>query len=146
MNKFNVGDWVYAGDWCYGQIVELGDECATVQFDTGSGGGSFSFELDALELAAPSDLDKIIQDHRCAVVVTFSFDTEVSVILFDTQRQALDFIKLDVVDEWRIDTEENGWDSEYVIFEDEARAVLTTHFADRDDITEWRIADVYRTY
>lgn len=40
---FEVGDWVYAGDWCYGQIIGLDFENreALVEFDTGSGGGSF---------------------------------------------------------------------------------------------------------
>lgn len=44
---FEVGDWVYAGDWCYGQIIGLDFENreALVEFDTGSGGGSFWFEF-----------------------------------------------------------------------------------------------------
>lgn len=44
---FEIGDWVYAGDWCYGQIVDLDFENreALAEFDTGSGGGSFWFEF-----------------------------------------------------------------------------------------------------
>lgn len=49
---FKVGDWVYASDWCYGQIVEIdGDNLAYVEFDTGTGGGCMSFELSELKLA-----------------------------------------------------------------------------------------------
>ena len=80
---------------------------------------------------------------KCAVVVTFSYDTQVSVLLFDTWPEAMDFIKHDVVDEYNIDTQENGWTSEYTIDENEGRAILTTHFSDRDDIVEWRIGDIY---
>jgi hypothetical protein len=143
MKNFNVGDWVYGDDWCYGKITDICDGVAQVEFDTGTGGGSFSFGLDELTLAAPSDLNKIAQSSKYAVVVTFSFDSTVSVVLFDTWAQALDFIKIDCVDEWKIDTQENGWDSEYEIFEADGRAVVTTHFDDRDDVTEWRIGDVY---
>lgn len=47
---FEVGDWVYAGDWCYGQIIGLDFENreALVEFDTGTGGGSLWFELGEL--------------------------------------------------------------------------------------------------
>ncbi len=78
-----------------------------------------------------------------AVVVTFSFDPQVSVMLFEEWDKAMAFIKEDVVREFLIDTQENEWDSEYAIYEDEGRAVLTTHFADRDDIVEWRIGTVF---
>ena len=78
-----------------------------------------------------------------AVIVTFSFDDQVSVLLFETQEEALNFIKKDILEEYRIDVDENGWDSEYAIFEDEGRAVLTTHWRDVDDVTEWRIGTVY---
>lgn len=44
---FEVGDWIYAGDWCYGRIVDLDFENreALVEFDTESGGVSFWFEF-----------------------------------------------------------------------------------------------------
>ena len=82
-------------------------------------------------------------NRKCAVVVTFSYDTQVSVLLFDNEDEAWGFIKNDILEEYTIDTHENGWDSEYAIFENERRAVLTTHFADRDDIVKWRIGTVY---
>ena len=49
-DSFEVGDWVYAGDWCYGQIVDIDfeKEEALVEFDTGSDGGSLWFEFGEL--------------------------------------------------------------------------------------------------
>jgi hypothetical protein len=60
MQKFWIGDWVYAGDWCYGQIVDSAvDDDGTVyyyvEFDTGSGGGCLPFELSELQLAPEPD-------------------------------------------------------------------------------------------
>ena len=79
-----------------------------------------------------------------AVVVTFSFDPSVSVLLFDDWNSAMEFIKKDVKEEWEIDTQENGWDSHYDIFEDEGSAMLVTRFEDGgEDVTEWRIGDIY---
>lgn len=51
MEKFKIGDWVNASDWCHGQIVEIEDNLAYVEYDTGTGGGCISFELNELELA-----------------------------------------------------------------------------------------------
>ena len=39
MEKFNIRDWVYASDWCYGCIIEIEDGSAVVEFDTDCGGG-----------------------------------------------------------------------------------------------------------
>lgn len=147
MHNFNVGDWVYAGNIVYGQITEIveadGESYAYVEFDTGTGGGSLTFTLDDLQLAEPSKETKFIPEPRYAVVVTFSFDSQVSVLLFNTWDDALAFIKKDVEEEYRIDTEENGWDAEYEIFETDGRAVLTTHFKDGDYVVEWKIGTVF---
>lgn len=45
--SFEIGDQVYAGDWCYGQIIDISFENreALVEFDTESGGGSLWFEF-----------------------------------------------------------------------------------------------------
>lgn len=48
---FQIGDWVYASDWCYGQIMDIDGDSALVEFETERGGGSFWFYIDALELA-----------------------------------------------------------------------------------------------
>lgn len=47
---FEVDDWVYAGDWLYGQITDIDYDKgeALVEFDTGSGGGSLWFEFGEL--------------------------------------------------------------------------------------------------
>lgn len=39
MDKFRVGDKVYASDWCYGKIVEIEGDTAYVEFETERGGG-----------------------------------------------------------------------------------------------------------
>lgn len=81
--------------------------------------------------------------YKYAVVITFSFDSQVSVLLFDEYDKALTFMRNDVLDEYRIDTEENGWNVEYVIYENEGRAVLTDYFDDYNDVTEWRIGTIF---
>lgn len=46
-DSFEIDDWVYAGDWCYGQIIDISFENkkALAEFDTGTGGGSLWFEF-----------------------------------------------------------------------------------------------------
>ena len=65
MSKFNIGDWVYGGDWCYGQIVdiEVDSESADVEYTTERGGGCMVFHISDLQHAEPpkeycSDLEK----------------------------------------------------------------------------------------
>jgi hypothetical protein len=53
MHEFKVGDYVYVDDWCYGQIVDISEEGARVEFDTPGGGGSYMFDFDELEPADP---------------------------------------------------------------------------------------------
>ena len=57
MEKFNVGDWVYGSDWCYGIITDIitdirGD-FAVVEYETDRGGGNCSFVLEDLKKAEP---------------------------------------------------------------------------------------------
>ena len=140
--NFKVGDWVYASDWCYGQIFKIEDDIAVVEYDTGCGGGNCSFLLSSLKKAEPPKKKSLIVKPSYAVVITFSCDPHVSVLLFESWDEAMDYIKCDVEDEWRIDIEE-GVESEYVVFEDEGRAVLTTHYRPDDGVVEWRIGEVY---
>lgn len=49
--NFQIGDWVYASDWCYGQIVDINDEFISVEFETECGGGTACFEHRAVTLA-----------------------------------------------------------------------------------------------
>lgn len=82
---------------------------------------------------------------KYAVVITFSYHDQVSVLLFDTQEEAMNFIKVDIQDEYDSDME-NGFDSEMNIYEDEGRAVLTVNWDDGDDpidTVEWRIGTVF---
>lgn len=83
-------------------------------------------------------------NRQCAVVVTFSFDSSISVLLFNTWDDAMTFIKKDAMEEYYIDIYENVLDSDVDIFEEEGRAVLTTHYESGDEYTEWRIATIYK--
>lgn len=42
---FQIGDKVYADDWCYGEIVRLEDDIAWVEFETAGGGGTAKFNI-----------------------------------------------------------------------------------------------------
>lgn len=84
------------------------------------------------------------RDHsKVAVVVTFSFDPTVSVAIFDTEEEAVNFIAEDLEREYLIDCEQNIWSDITTrwVSEDGYEARLTNHFSHGDDITEWRIAD-----
>ena len=49
MNEFNIGDKVYASDWCYGTIIDIDGDIALVEFENEMGGGTIGFELRELE-------------------------------------------------------------------------------------------------
>lgn len=52
MSQFRIGDWVYASDWCFGQIVQINkDNTADVEFETCGGGGTACFAFKDLVLA-----------------------------------------------------------------------------------------------
>ena len=53
MEKFNVGDWVYGSDWCYGIITDIKDDFAVVEYETCSGGRNCSFMFEELKKAEP---------------------------------------------------------------------------------------------
>lgn len=82
---------------------------------------------------------------KYAVVTTFSFDPSVNVVLFDDRDSAIDYIRSHSKQEYDIDIEENGWENitEYCVDPDGERAVITNHFFDRTDVTEWRLGDIY---
>lgn len=50
MYDFEVGDYVYASDWCYGQVIDIDGDFVSVEFDTGSGGGTCLFEAHEVRL------------------------------------------------------------------------------------------------
>lgn len=78
-----------------------------------------------------------------AVIFTYSFDDDTAVYLFDSEKEAVDFLRGSVMEEFRIDTEENGWDSSCNISDDGYYGEIKTNFFDRIDITEARIGHVY---
>ncbi len=94
--------------------------------------------------------DVIRSEEPCAVVVSYSFDTEKSVHLFNTYKEACAFIKQDSYHELLIDTDENGHvegKDEFYSFEKAedgySSATLTVINSTGDkDITEWTISDI----
>lgn len=46
-------------------------------------------------------------------------------------------------EEFRLDQEENGWNSEGYVTEDKMYAKIITHYPSGDDVTEYHIANVY---
>ena len=53
MEKFDIGDWVYGSDWCYGVITDIEDGFAVVEYETDRGGGNCSFMFEDLKKAEP---------------------------------------------------------------------------------------------
>lgn len=82
---------------------------------------------------------------KYAVVISFNFDSTVSVLLFDTKDEAKKFIRKDLEEELWIDCVENGWDNLTTswVSDDGHIAKLYNSFDDHENITEWRLADVH---
>lgn len=78
-----------------------------------------------------------------AVVFTYSFDKETPVYLFNTKDEAKKFLNESYKEELRIDSEENGWMVDGNIDEDLEYAKIVDYFPDHDDITEFRLGQVY---
>lgn len=49
INKFQIGDHVFASDWCYGEVVDIAGDIVSVQFDTGFGNSVAMFRLSELQ-------------------------------------------------------------------------------------------------
>lgn len=79
-----------------------------------------------------------------AVIFTYSFDGEVAVYLFPNETSAEEFLRSSYEEELRIDKEENGWDAHGEISDDGWYAKITTVFDDHDDVTEFRIGNIYQ--
>lgn len=62
--NFEIGDWVCVDDYIYGQIVDLHSSWAVVEFDTGTGGGSFSFKLSEMRKAEPPKYKEFVKYVR----------------------------------------------------------------------------------
>ena len=81
--------------------------------------------------------------HLIPVVTTYSFDRETPVKLFESDKEAEEYLRKMYEEELRIDREENGYDTEGMIEDDGSYAKIINHFPDHDDITEFRIGTMY---
>lgn len=78
--------------------------------------------------------------NTCAVITTYSFDADIVIRLYPDEKTAKAALEQDARNEYRIDTEENGWDdaTRLYISSSRDRAVLTNRFPERTDVTTWR--------
>lgn len=82
------------------------------------------------------------------VVVSYSFDPEKPLFIFDTEEDALDHIEKDFENEKRIEIEESGRilgeDLKCYFNRDEgyARMEITSRRTGEVDVTEWAIGDI----
>lgn len=106
-------------------------------------GHYFSSLENAIKYAATKVYTPI---HQYVVVVSYSFDVEKSVWLFDTEEEAIEAIKKQFEEEKRIQIEENGRvlgeDIICVITEDGYYAKIVIDFEDDADVMEWTIGDI----
>ena len=72
-------------------------------------------------------------------MTTHSFDPQIYASPFPSQDTAIAALREDFETERRIDTEENGWDTQASIADDGTYARIINHFADRDDTTEFHV-------
>ena len=82
-----------------------------------------------------------------AVIFSYSFDDEVAVYLFETEKEAKNFLANSYKEELRIDTEENEWNSKGTISDDGWYAKIENYYGDEGsepDVTEFRIGNIYQ--
>lgn len=77
--------------------------------------------------------------NKYAVVSCYSFDPECIVVSFNTEEEAVEYLRKSYANEYKIDKEENGWDSVGYIYKNGWCATIINHFSDRDDVTEFRV-------
>ncbi len=80
-------------------------------------------------------------NSKYALIVTYSFDEEVPVFLFDTEEEAQNALKEMATKEHLID-KDNGWDTELKFSESGNYAQITNHFMDRTDVTKFYVGDI----
>lgn len=115
MQNFEIGDWVYAGDWCYGQIQEIDNDIVYVEYSTVTGGGNFCFELSELQPAPSPDEHKVsIRDNMLvtagtrAAYMDYRGDIEIPCSL-DGEDELADFITK-MVDAYIKDNDDTPFD------------------------------------
>lgn len=76
-NTFQIGDKVYASDWCYGTVVDIdfAQKSVSVEFETSGGGGTacFAFEDVRLEEADVTQTTNEI-DRICKILSSVEED------------------------------------------------------------------------
>lgn len=79
-------------------------------------------------------------------LVKYSFDADKPVFgPFDSYDNAWSSALADAKKEFNIDKNENGWDSDMIVYEDAGEIILVNHFADRDDTTEFIVFEIDNT-
>lgn len=78
-----------------------------------------------------------------AVTFTYSFDEDAATYLFEDFDDAKMFLVDSMTKEYKIDKDENGWNSEIFISETECYAKITTYFRDHNDKTEAHLSNIY---
>lgn len=81
-----------------------------------------------------------------AVVIAYSFDPEVAVVLCRDYREACRYIRRDFDNERRIDVEENGWEIDETVTKcEDGFAVLGTIYPSQSETqtVTWQIATLY---
>lgn len=96
------------------------------------------FEL----LFKPQIDEKPVQKPKYMVVTTYSFDSYMTSKFFETEEEAVAYLKESYEAELDIDQIENGWDTTSERSEDGWYAKITNHFSDHDDVTEFRVGSV----
>lgn len=79
---------------------------------------------------------------KYAVITTYSFDWDTPVWLFETLKEAKDFLKQSAQNEFRIDTEEDGWNAFLEFDNNEEYAKITVYFSGDTCTTEFRIGKI----
>lgn len=82
---------------------------------------------------------------KVAVVITYGFKHRAAVVLAKDWDEAINYIKFACEHELKMYNELNKTDAalEYMISEDGAYAEFIAHRDDMDDVTTWRIGDMY---
>lgn len=71
-------------------------------------------------------------------LIRYSFDAEKPVVgPFKTYEEAWEAALANAQKEFNIDQNENEWDTDMSEYEDFGEIIITNHFTDRDDTTEY---------
>ena len=148
--KFPHGKSIYIGT--YSSVVEairarrdyLNEDIANIDTNTDEGLAFAAEKAKARIMEAKINMQALRRTMNFAVVCSYSFDNDTAVYLFTNENEAKLFLKDNFEQEIKIDVEENGYDTESFISSDGWYAKIINHFADHDNVTEFRIGRVYQ--